>query len=86
MIRDPVKSETRLHAIFKIRINGEPVTIQTIGEASRLLSDYRHIEWMQFYRLHRRACAALEAASESAVMVRPATDAVRRLFRQAKLV
>jgi hypothetical protein len=85
-MRDPVHSETRLNAIFRIRINGEPVTIQTVGEASRLLSDYRFIEWMQFYRLHKAACAALIAASESAVMVRPATDAVRRLFRQANLV
>jgi hypothetical protein len=85
-MRDPVHSETRLNAIFRIRIDGEPVTIQTVGEASRFLSDYRFIEWMQFYRLHRVACAALVAASESAVMVRPATDAVRRLFRQAHLV
>jgi hypothetical protein len=85
-MRDPVHSETRLHAIFRIRVNGEPLTIQTVGEASRFLSDYRFIEWMQFYRLHKAACEALIAASESAVMVRPATDAVRRLLRQAHLV
>jgi hypothetical protein len=85
-MRDPVHSETRLHAIFNIRVNGEPMTIRTVGEASRFLSDYRFIEWMQFYRQHRLACAALIEASESAVMVRPATDAVRRLFRQARLV
>jgi hypothetical protein len=85
-MRDSVRSETRLHAIFRIRVDGEPVTIQTVGEASRLLSDYRFIEWMQFYRLHKAARAALDAASESAVMARPATDAVRRLFRHAGLV
>lgn len=87
-MRDPVESDIRLHAIFRIRVNGldEPVTIQTVGDAFRFLLDSRHVEWLEHYGLHRRACAALTAAAERAVLARAATDAVRALLKQAKLL
>ena len=87
-VRDPVQSDVRLHAIFRIRLQGEaePLTIQTVGEAYRFLLDSRHVEWLEHYGLHKRACTALTAASERAVLARAATDAVRALFRQAKLL
>jgi hypothetical protein len=86
--RDPVDSEIRLHAIFNIRLKGvdDLITIQTVGEAYRFLLDNRHIEWLEHYGLHKRACAALTAASERAVLARAATDAIRALFKHAKLL
>lgn len=86
--RDPVHSEIRLHATFRIRVSGvdDVVTIQTVGEAYRFLLDNRHIEWLEHYGLHKRAAAALVNASERAVLARAATDAVRVLLRHAKLL
>lgn len=86
--RDPVSSEIRLHAIFKVRLNGVEgvITIQTVGEAYRFLLDNRHVEWLEHYGLHKRALAALSEASERAVLARAATDAVRGVLKHARLI
>ena len=72
------KSDTPLKATFKVRLNGETVTLATVGQAYR--------EWMEFRSLHGDAVAALERAAGNAMLTVQATNALRTLFVRAKLL
>jgi hypothetical protein len=79
-------SPTRLRATFRIKLNGEPVVIETIGQAYRLITSLSNVEWMEFKSLHADAKAALKAAAEDAMLSVQATKALRELFVRAKLL
>ncbi len=79
-------SETPLRASFRIKLNGEPVAIETIGQAYRFITSLNTIEWMEFQSLHDDANAALEAAAKNGMLSVQATNALRVLFVRAKLL
>jgi hypothetical protein len=83
---DPSSSETPLRTTFKIRLNGNTLAIATVGQAYQFLTNYNSVEWMEFRTLHEDAVAALEGASDDAMLAVPATNAVRVLFVSAKLL
>ena len=83
---NPANSQTPLRASFKIRLNGEPVTIDTVGQAYRFITSLSPIEWMEFRSLHAEAKVALEAAAGNAMLSIQATQALRLLFRRARLL
>lgn len=83
---DPSSSETPLRTTFKIRLNGNPLAIATVGQAHQFLTNYNSVEWMEFRSLHEDAIAALEAAADNAMLAVQATNAVRALFVSAKLL
>ena len=83
---DPSSSETPLRTTFKIRLNGNPLAIATVGQAYQFLTNYNSVEWMEFRSLHEDAIAALEAAADNAMLAVQATNAVRALFVSAKLL
>ena len=47
-------SRTPLTATFKVRLNGETISIDTVGEAYRFISNLSAVEWMEFRSLHHR--------------------------------
>jgi len=79
-------SRTPLTATFKIKLNGETISIATVGEAYRFITNLSSIEWMEFKSLHGDAVAALEKAATDAMLTVPATTALRALFVRAKLL
>jgi hypothetical protein len=79
-------SETPLRTIFKIKLNGETVSIATVGQAYQFLTNLSSIEWMEFRSLHAGAISWLERAADNAMLTVPATNAVRALFVNAKLL
>ena len=79
-------SETPLRTTFRLRLNGESVSITTVGQAYRFLTNLSSIEWMEFRSLHSNAIDLLERAAGNAMMTVPATNAVRSLFARAKLL
>ena len=84
---DNVKnSETRLMATFRVKLNGETVAIETVGQAYGFISSLSTAEFMEFKSLHRDAKAALEAAAEDAMLTVQATSALRALFVRAQLL
>ena len=83
---DPSSSETPLRTTFKIRLNGNPLAIATVGQAYQFLTNYNSVEWMEFRSLREDASAALEAAADNAMLAVPATNIVRALFVSAKLL
>jgi hypothetical protein len=83
---DVSSSQTPLRASFKIKLNGEPVTLATVGQAYRFITSLSAVEWMEFRSLHDDAKVALEAAAENAIMSVQATNALRALFVRAKLL
>lgn len=83
---DPSSSETPLRTTFKIRLNGNPLAIATVGQAYQFLTNYNSVEWMEFRSLHEAATAALEAAADNAMLAVQATNAVRALFVSARLL
>jgi len=83
---DATRSETPLKASFNIKLNGELVTIATVGQAYRFLSSVSPVEWMEFRSLHSDARVALEAAAGNAMLNIQATAALRVLFARAKLL
>ncbi len=80
------KSETPLRTAFRIRLNGETVSIGTVGQAYRFLTDYSKIEWMEFRSLYGDALGLLERAADDAMLTVQATNAVRALFVSSKLL
>jgi hypothetical protein len=80
------KSETPLRTSFRIKLNGESVAIETVGQAYRFITSLSTVEWVEFQTLHNDAKAALEAAAENAMMSVQATNALRALFVRAKLL
>lgn len=80
------RSETRLKATFRVKLNGETVAIETVGEAYDFITSLNSVEWMEFQSLHRDAKAALEAAADDGMLIVQATNALRALFARAKLL
>jgi len=79
-------SDTPLKATFKIRLNGEIVTIATVGQAYRFITNLSSVEWMEFRTLHDDAVSYLEKAADNAMLTVQATNALRALFVRAKLL
>ena len=83
---DAAASDTPLRAIFKINLNGQTVSIGTVGEAYRFITNLSSIEWIEFRALHAGAVSALQRAAGNAMLTVQATNAVRALFIRAKLL
>jgi hypothetical protein len=83
---DASSSDTPLKATFKIKLNGETVTIATVGQAYRFITNLNSVEWMEFRTLHDEAVSALENAADNAMLAIPATNALRSLFVRAKML
>jgi hypothetical protein len=79
------RSETPLRTTFRIRLNGETVSIATVGQAYRFLTEYTSVEWMEFQGLHGDAVDLLQRAADDAMLTVPATNAVRALFVSTRL-
>jgi hypothetical protein len=79
-------SSTLLRASFKIKMNGQPVIIATVGQAYRFITSLSPVEWMEYRSLHAEAKAALEAAAENGMLNIQATQALRTLFARAGLL
>jgi hypothetical protein len=78
--------DTPLRAIFKINLNGKTVSIGTVGEAYRFISNLSSIEWIEFRSLHADAVNSLQGAAGNAMLTVQATNALRALFVRAKLL
>jgi hypothetical protein len=79
-------SDTPLRTTFKIKLNGEMVSIGTVGQAYRFITNLNSVEWMEFRSLHDAAVGSLQAAAENAMLTVQATNALRALFGRAKLL
>jgi hypothetical protein len=80
------KSETPLTATFKVKLNGETISITTVGQAYDFITNLSSVEWMEFRSLHDDAVTALENAADNAILRIPATNALRALFVRARLL
>jgi hypothetical protein len=83
---EPSSSETPLKATFKVKLNGETVSIATVGQAYRFITRLSSVEWMEFRSLHSDAVASLRRADENAMLTVQATNALRVLFARASLL
>ena len=83
---DVSSSDTPLKATFRLRLNGETVTLATVGQAYRFITNINAVEWMEFRSLHDDAVRALEKAADNAILTVQATNALRTLFVRAKLL
>jgi len=79
-------SDTPLRATFKLRLNGETVTLGTVGQAYRFITNLSSVEWMEFQALHEEAVTSLQKAADNAMLTVQATGALRALFVRAKLL
>lgn len=79
-------SDTPLRTTFKIKLNGQTLSIATVGQAYQFLTNYNSVEWMEFRALHEAAVSALEQAADNGILTVPATNAVRALFVSARLL
>ena len=79
-------SDTPLRTTFRLRLNGKPVSISTVGQAYQFLTTLSSIEWMEYRTLHDDAVDLLERAAGNAMLTVQATNAVRALFVNAKLL
>ena len=79
-------SETPLRATFKVKVNGKTVSIGTVGQAYRFITNLSSIEWMEFKSLHGDAIALLERAADNAMLTVQASAALRALFVRAKVL
>jgi len=79
-------SQTPLRASFKIKLNGEPMIIDTVGQAYRFITSLTPVEWLEFRSLQVEAKVALEAAAKNAMLSIQATQALRLLFARARLL
>jgi hypothetical protein len=86
VVGDAADSDTPLRAVFKINLNGNTVSIGTVGHAYRFISNLSSIEWIEFRALHADAVSALQHAAGNAMLAVQATDALRALFVRAKLL
>ena len=78
--------DTPLRAVFKINLNGKTVSIGTVGQAYRFITNLSSIEWIEFRSLHADAMSSLQGAAGNAMLTVQATDALRALFVRAKLL
>jgi len=83
---DPLQSQTPLAATFTFTVDGRRVAIQTVGAALRFLNEAKGMEWMEHYGAYNTAKVALERAATNAMLSRKATDALRVLLSQTKLL
>jgi hypothetical protein len=83
---DAAESDTPLRAIFQINLNGQTVSIGTVGQAYRFITNLSSIEWIEFRALHADAVSALQRAAGNAMLTVQATNALRALFVRAKLL
>lgn len=83
---DPSQSETPLRATFEVRLNGKTISIATVGQAYRFITNLSSVEWLEFKALHEDAIRSLENAAENAILTVQATNALRALFARAKLL
>jgi hypothetical protein len=83
---DAAASDTPLRAIFKISLNGKTMSIGTVGQAYRFITNLSSIEWIEFRALHADAVSALQRAAGNAMLTVQATNALRALFVRAKLL
>lgn len=79
-------SETPLRTTFRIRLNGETLSIATVGQAYRFLTEYSSVEWMEFRFLHDEAVDLLKRAADNAMLTVQATNAVRALLVSTRLL
>ena len=61
------------------------MSIATVGQAYRFLTEYTSVEWIEFRGLHGDALDFLQRAADDAMLAVPATNAVRALFVSTKL-
>jgi hypothetical protein len=78
--------DTPLRTTFKIRLNGKTVSIGTVGQVYRLITNLSSAEWMEFKSLHEDAVSCLQSAAGNAMLTVQATNALRALFVRAKLL
>ncbi len=83
---DVSNSDTPLRAIFKINLNGETMSIGTVGQAYRFITNLSSVEWIEFKSLHADAVRTLREAADNAMLTVQATTALRALFVRAKLL
>ena len=83
---DVALSDTPLRAVFKISLNGQTVSITTVGQAYRFITNLSSIEGIEFRALHADAVRGLQRAAGNAMLSVQATDALRTLFIRAKLL
>jgi len=83
---DAATSETPLRATFKVKVNGKTVSIGTVGQAYKFITNLSSIEWMEFKSLHDDAVVSLEGAADNAMLTVQATGALRTLFVRAKVL
>ena len=79
-------SETPLRTTFRIRLNSKTVSIATVGQAYRFITNLSSVEWLEFRALHEEAIRSLENAAENAMLTVQATDGLRALLARAKLL
>lgn len=83
---DASHSDTPLRATFEVNLNGKTVSIGTVGQAYRFITNLSSIEWMEFRSLHDDAKHSLQGAAENAMLTVQATNALRALFVRARLL
>jgi hypothetical protein len=86
LLRDVSASETPLRTTFRIKLNGQTVSIATVGQAFRFITSLNAIEWMEFRALHEEALMSLQRAAADGMLTVQATNALRTLFVRAKLL
>jgi hypothetical protein len=79
-------SDTPLRATFKINLNGKTVSIATVGQAYRFITNLSSVEWIEFKSLHADAVSTLHDAAGNAMLTVQATNALRALFVRARLL
>jgi hypothetical protein len=83
---DTAASDTPLRAVFNIKLNGQTVSIASVGQAYRFITNLSSIEWIEFRALHADAVSSLQSAAGNAMLTVQATDALRALFVRARLL
>jgi hypothetical protein len=86
LLRDVSASETPLRSTFRIKLNGQTISIGTVGQAFRFITSLSAIEWMEFRALHEDALVSLQRAAANAMLTVQATNALRTLFVRARLL
>jgi hypothetical protein len=86
LLRDVSASETPLRSTFRIKLNGQTISIGTVGQAFRFITSLSAVEWMEFRALHEDALVSLQRAAANAILTVQATNALRTLFVRARLL
>ena len=63
-------SETPLRATFKVRLNGKVISIGTVGQAYKFITNLSSIEWLEFRALHDEAMQLAGMATEISAATR----------------